>query len=117
VTSTVVITAALALIVGAHYLTPISGTVLFWAAYVLTRPFGANAGNTLSKSPDEGGLGMGTYGASGVLAGLLVILVVHQIRTRRRQTRLIKELDLPTHEARGSRVGEPHGRPGHRGPA
>jgi uncharacterized membrane-anchored protein len=117
VTSTVVITAALALIVGAHYLTPISGTVLFWAAYVLTRPFGANAGNTLSKSPDEGGLGMGTYGASGVLAGLLVVLVVHQIRTRRRQTRTIEEFDLPNHTARGSGVCDPHGRPGHRGAA
>jgi len=87
VASTVIITAALVLIVAAHYLTPISATLLFWGAYVLTRPFGANAGNTLSKTHDEGGLGLGTMGASGVLAALLVGLVVYQTLTRRRQTR------------------------------
>jgi uncharacterized membrane-anchored protein len=87
VSSTVVITAALVLIVAAHYLTPISTTMLFWSAYVLTRPFGANAGNTLSKTHNEGGLGLGTLGASGVLAALLVGLVVYQTLTSRRQTR------------------------------
>jgi uncharacterized membrane-anchored protein len=87
VASTVIITAALVLIVAAHYLTPISPTVLFWSAYVLTRPFGANAGNTLSKTHDEGGVGLGTMGASGVLAALLVGLVVYQTVTSRRQTR------------------------------
>ncbi|MDT7601540.1 MAG: hypothetical protein QOK26_3617 [Pseudonocardiales bacterium] len=87
VASTVVITAALVLIVAAHYLTPIAPAMLFWSAYVLTRPFGANAGNTLSKTHDEGGLGLGTLGASGVLAALLVGLVVYQTLTSRRQTR------------------------------
>jgi uncharacterized membrane-anchored protein len=85
--STVVITGALLLIVAAHYLTPAPGPLLFWAAYVLTRPFGANAGNTLSKPHDEGGLALGTFGASGLLAVLLVGLVAHQTVTRRRQTR------------------------------
>jgi uncharacterized membrane-anchored protein len=51
------------------------------------RPFGANAGNTLSKTHDEGGLGLGTLGASGVLAALLVGLVVYQTLTSRSQTR------------------------------
>jgi uncharacterized membrane-anchored protein len=87
VASTVVITAALVLIAAAHYLTPIAPAMLFWSAYVLTRPFGANAGNTLSKTHDEGGLGLGTLGASGVLAALLVGLVVYQTLTSRRQTR------------------------------
>jgi uncharacterized membrane-anchored protein len=77
--------------VAAHYLTPIAPAMLFWSAYVLTRPFGANAGNTLSKTHDEGDLGLGTLGASGVLAallvGLLVGLVVYQTLTSRRQTR------------------------------
>lgn len=87
VASTVVITAVLVLIVAAHYLTPIAPALLFWSAYVLTRPFGANAGNTLSKTHDEGGLGLGTLGASGVLAALLVGLVVYQTLTSRSQTR------------------------------
>jgi uncharacterized membrane-anchored protein len=85
--STVAISAALLLIIAAHYLTTVPGPLLFWAAYVLTRPFGANAGNTLSKTRDEGGLGLGTFGASGVLAVLLVGLVVYQTVTQRQQTR------------------------------
>jgi uncharacterized membrane-anchored protein len=83
VASTAVITVLLLLIVGAHYWTSISGTILFWAAYVLTRPFGANFGNTLSKASDEGGVGLGTGGASAILGGLLLLLVVYQIRTHR----------------------------------
>lgn len=85
--STIIITAALLLIVAAHYLTPISGTLLFWIAYVLTRPFGANAGNTLSKTHEEGGLDLGTFGASGILATLLIGLVVYQTVTQHKQTR------------------------------
>jgi uncharacterized membrane-anchored protein len=89
VTSTVLITAALVLLVAAHYLTPISGTLLFWVAYVLTRPFGANAGNTMTKTHAEGGLGLGTFGASGLLFGLLVVLVIYQTVTHHRKTREI----------------------------
>jgi uncharacterized membrane-anchored protein len=92
-TSTLVITAALLVIVAAHYFTPISGTLLFWVAYVLTRPFGANAGNTLSKTPEEGGLGLGTFGASAILAAVLVGLVVYQIvqQHRRKTARSLPE--------------------------
>jgi uncharacterized membrane-anchored protein len=95
ITSTVIISAALLLLLGAHYLTPISGTLIFWAAYVLTRPLGANAGNTLSKAQDQGGLGIGTYGASTVLLGLLVICLCYQIFTRRRQTRVLAGASSP----------------------
>jgi uncharacterized membrane-anchored protein len=90
VTSTILLTSALILVVAAHYLTPISGTLLFWVAYVLTRPFGANFGNTLTKTHDEGGVGLGTFGASGLLFVLLVALVVYQTATHRRQTREIQ---------------------------
>lgn len=89
VTSTAIIGIALALLATAHYLTRISGALLFWAAYVLTRPLGANEGNTLSKTHDLGGLGLGTFGASGVLLGLLVICVAYQLFTHRRQTRAL----------------------------
>jgi hypothetical protein len=59
------------------------------------RPLGANAGNTLSKAQDQGGLGIGTYGASAVLLGLLVICLCYQIFTRRRQTRVLAEAGSP----------------------
>jgi uncharacterized membrane-anchored protein len=85
-TSTIIISVALVMLIAAHYLTPISATLIFWAAYVLTRPLGANAGNALSKTHEQGGLGIGTYGASAVLLGLLMICLAYQMFTHRQQT-------------------------------
>lgn len=45
---------------------------LFWAAFVLTRPFGATFGDVLAREYDEGGLGFGPGGSSAVLAAILV---------------------------------------------
>jgi uncharacterized membrane-anchored protein len=45
--------------------------MLFWIAFVLTRPFGATFGGLLTKTVDKGGLGFGTIGSSAVLACLL----------------------------------------------
>jgi uncharacterized membrane-anchored protein len=56
----------------AYLYTPISRTLLFWAAFVLTRPLGATFGDLLTKMPDKGGLGFGTIGSSIVLALILV---------------------------------------------
>lgn len=69
------------LVVLARYLTPISRVILFWIAFVLTRPLGATMGDLMTKTPEEGGLGFGTIGSSAVLGGLLVMLIV--IATRR----------------------------------
>ena len=80
-----VITAVMLLIIAAHYLTPISGTLLFWVAFILTRPLGATAGDSLSKPREQGGLELGTMGTSAVLAGLLIALVVYQIVSMQRQ--------------------------------
>lgn len=64
------------LIALAYYFTRLSHVFLFWAAFVLTRPFGATFGDLLSKSTEKGGLDFGTIGTSGVLAILLIIFVV-----------------------------------------
>jgi len=69
------ISTLLAIIILAHYLTPISTVALFWAAFVLTRPFGATFGDLLTKGPEKGGLGFGTIGSSAVLLTILVALV------------------------------------------
>jgi uncharacterized membrane-anchored protein len=45
---------------------------IFWAAFVLTRPFGATFGDVLARGHDEGGLGFGPGGSSAVLAAILV---------------------------------------------
>ena len=74
----------MALLAAAHYLTNINGTLLFWVAFVLTRPLGATAGDSLSKPLDHGGLNWGTKGTSAVLLGILVLLVIYQVMHLRR---------------------------------
>jgi uncharacterized membrane-anchored protein len=60
-------------------------TLLFWFAFVLTRPFGATMGDVLTKPTDKGGLNLGTIGSSAVLGGVLLGLVVYTtIRELRR---------------------------------
>jgi uncharacterized membrane-anchored protein len=66
----------LLLILLAKFYSKISPVFLFWAAFVLTRPFGATMGDVLTKTPEKGGLGLGTIGSSSVLMALLVALVI-----------------------------------------
>jgi uncharacterized membrane-anchored protein len=55
------------------YFTKTSRVVLFWIAFVLTRPFGATFGDLLTKSKAKGGLDLGTLNASMVILGLFFI--------------------------------------------
>ncbi|HEY0805521.1 MAG TPA: hypothetical protein VGD84_10660, partial [Pseudonocardiaceae bacterium] len=55
-------------------------TLLFWAAFVLTRPLGASAGDFFSKPVRLGGLGYGTIGASIILGAVLVVLIGYTSR-------------------------------------
>jgi uncharacterized membrane-anchored protein len=59
----------------------------FWAAYVLTRPFGASFADWLGVPPNRHGLNLGT-GAVSVVAGvIIVLLVIYLGRTERRTGR------------------------------
>ncbi len=78
----ILIGGVLVLIVLATYLTKIPKTALFWAAFVLTRPFGATMGDVLTKMPDQGGLGLGTIGSSFVLAVVLILIIRYTIRAQ-----------------------------------
>ncbi|WP_433466474.1 COG4705 family protein [Spirillospora sp. CA-128828] len=71
------------LIVLARYCTPVSVTLLFWVAFVLTRPLGATTGDLFSKPVAKGGLGYGTIGASLILTTVLLILIAYQARRGR----------------------------------
>lgn len=93
--STLLLSAAMVLILAAHYLTPISGTVLFWAAYVLTRPLGAVAENAVEKPVAQGGLGVGTIITSAALLAVLVLLVGYQVLTCNQQTRTLDTAPQP----------------------
>ncbi|MFD8006707.1 COG4705 family protein [Streptomyces mirabilis] len=87
--SSLLLSGAMLVILAAHYRTPISGTVLFWAAYVLTRPLGAVAENAVEKPVAQGGLGVGTTITSSALLAVLAILVGWQTLTDRQQTRKV----------------------------
>ncbi|WP_339783743.1 hypothetical protein, partial [uncultured Marinobacter sp.] len=67
---------ALALVVAAYYFTGMSRTVLFWLAFVLTRPLGAVVGDFLDKPLAQGGLEFSRYSATGVLLVAIILLVI-----------------------------------------
>jgi uncharacterized membrane-anchored protein len=81
--SNLIISSGIALTVAGYYGTNISRTGLFWIAFVLTRPFGATMGDLLTKSHEKGGMAFGTLGASLVLLGLLVGVILWNERQRR----------------------------------
>jgi uncharacterized membrane-anchored protein len=71
----VLIGGLLALIAAAYFLTSVSHTLLFWLAFILTRPLGATVGDLLTKVHEQGGLDLGTIGSSAVIAVVLVAFI------------------------------------------
>jgi len=77
----------LGLVVLATYCTRLDRVVLFWIAFVLTRPFGATFGDLLTKPTEKGGLDFGTVGSSLVLASLLAACILYTSTGERRVNR------------------------------
>lgn len=77
VTSAVIIAVVLL-----HYISKINHILLFWIAFIFTRPFGATFGDFLTKPIEKGGLNLGTLSSSLVAVGIMSILifVAHQKR-------------------------------------
>ena len=71
-----VIAAALAVVAALYFFTAVSRTLLFWAAFVLTRPLGATVANSLDKPVAAGGLAVGDLSASAALAAIMVVCVL-----------------------------------------
>jgi len=67
--------AMLVLIAIARYRTRISHTILFWAAFIVTRPLGAVVGDFLDKPRSAGGLALSRYSASAVLLVLVAAFI------------------------------------------
>jgi uncharacterized membrane-anchored protein len=63
---------ALALLAGAYFFTRLSHTLLFWAAFILTRPLGATLGDLLTKPLASGGLNLGRIDSSLVIAVFII---------------------------------------------
>ena len=73
--SALVITLVLAVIAALYFFTGISRTLLFWAAFILTRPLGATIANSFDKPVSQGGLAVGDLKASAILSVLIVISI------------------------------------------
>jgi uncharacterized membrane-anchored protein len=67
-----VFAAGLMLIAGGSFYTNVSRTLLFWSAFILTRPLGATVGDLLDKPLDQGGLAFSRFSASAILAAFIV---------------------------------------------
>ena len=74
--SAVVFSAALGLVAALYYSTTISRVLLFWAAFILTRPLGATVGDFLDKPLGHGGLDLSRPLASLVIAVVMVALIL-----------------------------------------
>lgn len=71
----VVFAVLLALVMVAYVWTKTSRTVLFWAAFILTRPLGAVVGDFLDKPVSAGGLELSRYAASAALLAFIVVCI------------------------------------------
>ncbi|MFY9326581.1 MAG: hypothetical protein WAO76_00950 [Georgfuchsia sp.] len=65
----------LALIAVAYYRTRIPHTVLFWSAFILTRPLGAVVGDFLDKPLANGGLALSRYSATAAILSLIALCI------------------------------------------
>jgi uncharacterized membrane-anchored protein len=59
-----------------YYFTSISRVILFWAAFILTRPLGAVVGDFLDKPITKGGLALSRYTASLALLAVIIALIL-----------------------------------------
>ena len=67
---------ALVIIAALYYWTSISRVLLFWVAFILTRPLGATVGDFLDKPLDHGGLNLSRPIATAVLAAAILALIL-----------------------------------------
>ena len=70
-----VFAAGLAVIAGLYFYTDISRTLLFWCAFILTRPLGATLGDLLDKPTDDGGLAFSRLYATAILAAAIAACI------------------------------------------
>ena len=71
-----VFAAALAVVAALYFRTSLSHTLLFWAAFILTRPLGATVGDFLDKPVASGGLALDRFTASAALLAVMIGLIL-----------------------------------------
>jgi uncharacterized membrane-anchored protein len=68
----IVFAGALALVAAAYFFSKASHTLLFWLAFILTRPLGATLGDLLTKPYADGGFNQGRITASAIIAIFMI---------------------------------------------
>ena len=68
-----------------HFFTNVSKTMLFWWAFVLTRPFGATFGDFLTKSVAKGGINLGTIGSSIFFCAVLILAIAYETQLEKQR--------------------------------
>lgn len=79
--------AIIIIVVLLHYYTKINHILLFWIAFIFTRPFGATFGDFLTKPLSKGGLDLGTLPSSLVSIAILTILIFISHRQHNKLTK------------------------------
>lgn len=88
----IVFGAALLLLGGLYFWSNISRVLLFWVAFILTRPLGATVGDFLDKPLDKGGLDLSRPLATAALAAvILTLILVLPQRASRQPAQLARE--------------------------
>jgi uncharacterized membrane-anchored protein len=70
-----VFVAGLALLLALYFFSGVSRTLLFWSAFILTRPLGATVGDLLDKPTAEGGMALSRFYASAILVALILACI------------------------------------------
>ncbi len=79
------------IVVFLHYISKINHIILFWVAFIFTRPFGATFGDFLTKPIEKGGLQLGTLNSSIISVGVMTILLLVANRQQRNDNKKISE--------------------------
>ncbi|MGW6402544.1 COG4705 family protein [Streptomyces sp. NPDC055134] len=90
------VTGVLAVLVALMKVPAVPNVLLFWIAFVLTRPLGATAGDFLTKPVAKGGLDLDTVGSSAVLLAVLFALMTYaQVQEGRTAAAAVKKEQEP----------------------
>ena len=81
--SAILISGILIVVALCHFFTKVSGILLFWVAFVLTRPFGATFGDLLTKPVSKGGINLGTVTSSIIICIILAITIHRETKLER----------------------------------
>jgi uncharacterized membrane-anchored protein len=84
------VTAAIIIIVVLlHYFTKINEILLFWIAFIFTRPFGATFGDLLTKPLAKGGLNFGRGTAALIAAAVLAVILYYSHRNEKGELKTV----------------------------